>query len=367
MNASGDGVMAGRRTVVMGLVLAAGIGVGVITAFRTQIATLLLERMIDRRVGRDALAGLPDGVHVLLCGTGSPLPDPDRAEACTAVLAGRHLFVVDAGDGGARTLARMGVPMGRVERVFLTHFHSDHIDGLGPLMLMRWTGSAATTALPVAGPPGVAAIVAGFNAAYAMDSRYRIAHHGAAIVPPAGAGAVAQTFAMPAGDSAVVYQNDGVTVTAIRVMHAPVTSAVGYRFAYQGRSVTLSGDTAFSPALVRAARGSDLLVHDALQPALLARVTERLAAAGLANTAQITRDIRSYHATPDQAADAARLAGVRRLVLNHIVPPMPLRIAYPAFVGDARRHFAGPITVAEDGMMFSLPTGSTAITQRGLL
>ena len=355
--------MAGQRTVLAGLVLIAGIGLGIATLFQPYLGTLVLERMIDQRVGRSVLAGLPDGIHVLLCGTGSPLPDPRRAGACTAVLAGRHLFVVDAGDGGARNLALMGVPMGRIERVFLTHFHSDHIDGLGPLMLMRWTAGTAASPLPVAGPPGVGAIAAGFNAAYATDTRYRIAHHGAAIVPPAGAGAVAPPFASSAGDATAVYRHDGVTVTAIRVNHAPVAPAVSYR----GRSVTLSGDTAFSPALVRAARGSDLLVHEALQPRLVARLTDRLAAAGLANTAQITRDIRGYHTTPEQAADVARLAGVRQLVLDHVVPALPLRILYPAFVGDAPQHFAGPITVAEDGMLFSLPAGSTRIDRRALL
>ena len=356
-----------RRIVAAAVVLTAALCFGLVKAFQPQLGAMLLERMVDRRVGRDVLADLPDGLHVLLCGTGSPLPDPTRAEACTAVLAGRHLFVVDAGDGGARKLALMGVPLGRIERVFLTHFHSDHIDGLGPLMLMRWTGSAATAPLPVAGPPGVAAIVAGFNAAYATDNRYRIAHHGADIVPPSGAGAVALPFQMPAGDAALVYQRDGVSVTAIRVNHAPVAPAVGYRFTYRGRSVTLSGDTAFSPALARAARGSDLLVHEALQPKLLVRLTDRLAVAGQANTAQITRDIRGYHATPEQAAETARRADVRHLVLNHIVPPMPLGFAYPAFLGDAHRHFPGPITVGEDGMLFSLPAGSTTITRKALL
>jgi ribonuclease Z len=359
--------MAVRRRVLLGMVLVAVVGLGIVTLFQRYLGTLLLERMIDQRVGRNVLAGLPDGIHVLLCGTGSPLPDPQRVEACTAVLAGRHLFVVDAGDGGARNLALMGVPVGRIERVFLTHFHSDHIDGLGPLMLMRWTAGTATSPLPVAGPPGVAAIVAGFNAAYATDTHYRIAHHGAAIVPPTGAGAVALPFAPSAGDATVVFRHDGVTVTAIRVNHAPVAPAVGYRFSYRGRSVTLSGDTAYSPALVRAARGSDLLVHEALQPRLVARLTDRLAAAGLANTAQITRDIRGYHTTPEQAADVARLAGVRQLVLDHVVPALPLRILYPAFVGDAHQHFAGPITVAEDGMLFSLPAGSTRIDRRALL
>lgn len=363
----GGGAMAKRRTIWVGMVSAACFGIALVALVRSPLATVLIERMIERRVGRNSLADLPDGVHVLLCGTGSPLPDPTRAEACTAVLAGKHLFVVDAGDGGARKLALMGVPMKRIERVFLTHFHSDHIDGLGPLMLLRWTGSAATAPLPVAGPPGVAAVVAGFNAAYAIDAGYRVAHHGAAIVPPRGAGAVALPFALPAGDGSILYRRDGVTVTAFMVNHAPVAPAIGYRFAYGGRSVTLSGDTAFSPRLVRAAHRSDLLVHEALQPRLLTLLTDRLSALGSTNTAQITRDIRNYHSTPEQAADAARLAGVRYLVLNHIVPPMPLRFAYPAFLGEAHRHYAGRITVGEDGMLFSLPAGGTTITRRALL
>ncbi len=344
--------------------LAGGILVGV---FQAQIATALLVWIVDARVGRDTTATLPDGLHVALCGTGSPLPDPTRAGPCSVVIAGKRLFVVDIGEGGARTIVAMGLPIGRIEGVFLTHFHSDHIDGLGPLMLQSWIASSATSPLPVHGPTGVEAVVAGFDAAYATDWGYRTAHHGGGVAPPGGAGAVAVPFVVPQGNARqVVYRQDGLTITAFCVDHGPVRPAVGYRFDYKGRSVVFSGDTGPSASLVAAAKGADLLVHEALQPHLVGLLTTALERNHRYNLAQVTRDIRNYHTTPEQAADAAKAAGVKRLVLNHIVPPLPLRFAYPAFLGDSAHHFTGPITVGEDGMLFSLPAGTATISQSKL-
>lgn len=355
-----------RTKLLIGVVLILVILGGAAALFQQQIVMALLQRTVDQRVGRDVAATLPDGLNVVLCGTGSPLPDPTRAGACTVVIAGKHMFVVDAGEGGARNIVLMGLPVGRIERLFLTHFHSDHIDGLGPMMMLRWTGASASTPLPIAGPPGVEQVVAGFDAAYKLDNGYRTGHHGPIVAPPTGAGGVAMPFALP-GAGAVVFAEDGVKVTAFEVDHGPVKPAVGYRFDYKGRSVVLSGDTAFSPTLVNAAKGADLLVHEALQPKFLARITAALDAHGQKNTAQITRDIINYHSTPEQAADAAKQAGVRALVLNHLVPPLPFKFAYPAFLGDAKAHYTGPITVGEDGMLFSLPAGSTEIKEKKLL
>ncbi|MEY2883361.1 MAG: hypothetical protein RL490_1085 [Pseudomonadota bacterium] len=348
---------------VAALALVGGIAAKI---WQVPIAMRMLSRVAAERVGRDLTAGLPDGLHVILCGTGSPLPDPTRAEPCNVVIAGKQIYIVDAGDGGPRKLAQMGLPFGRINGVLLTHFHSDHIDGLGPLMLLRWTGAGATSPLPIHGPPGVEQVVAGFNAAYRIDNGYRTAHHGPVITPAAGAGGTALPFAM-ADAPVVVVQQDGLTITAFPVNHRPVSPAVGYRFDYKGRSVVLSGDTAVSASLDAAARGADLLVHEALQPNMVAILTDALAAKGQANTAQITRDIVDYHSTPDMAADAARKAGVTELVLSHLVPPLPFAYAYPAFLGDAAQHFSGPITVGEDGMMFSLPAGSKAIERKKLL
>lgn len=349
--------------VVGGLILFAGFTV---RHFQGDLGETLFQRGAESRVGRDVTQGLVDGLHVGLCGTGSPLPNAARAGACTIVIAGRHVFVVDAGEGGARNIALMGVPNGRIERLFLTHFHSDHIDGMGPMLLLRWTGSAAKAPLPVHGPVGVEAVVAGFNAAYAQDNGYRTAHHGETVAPSSGAGANAKPFVL--GETpVVVFDRDGARVTAFPVNHAPVAPAVGYRFDYKGRSVVISGDTARSATLERAAKGADLLVHEALQPRLVAKITAALENHGQANTAKITRDILDYHASPEDAAKSARAAGVRQLVLTHLVPPLPSRFFDPAFLDDARRHFAGKIVVGEDGAFFSMPAGSTAIESRQLM
>jgi ribonuclease Z len=345
------------------LAIVAALGV---KAFQAQIGQAVFERAVTARVGVDATASLPDGLHIGLCGTGSPLPNAERAGACNVVIAGTRVFVVDAGEGGARNIQLMGIAPGRIERLFLTHFHSDHIDGLGPMMLLRWTGASATTPLPVHGPAGVEAVIGGFNAAYATDNGYRVAHHSAAIVPPSGAGATAMPFTMQDG-SAVVFNDGGVKVTAFKVDHDPVSPAVGYRFDYKGRSVVISGDTAKSASLVAASKDANLLVHEALQPKMVAAMTRALDAKGVKNTAKITRDILDYHASPEEAAETAKAAGVKQLVLSHIVPPVPSAFFYPAFLGDAPKRFSGPIVVGEDGMLFSLPVGSKEIKQTELL
>ena len=335
-----------------------------VAAFQRQIGAGILGGVFGTRAGLDRTASLPDGLHVALCGTGSPLPDPDRAGACTVVIAGRHIVVVDAGEGGARNIALMGIPNGRIDALFLTHFHSDHIDGLGPMMLLRWTGFGATSRLPIYGPPGVDRVVAGFDAAYALDAGYRTAHHGSVIAPPSGAGGEAMPLALPPRgslDRIVVYDRDGLRVSAFRVDHGPVDPAVGYRFDYKGRSVVLSGDTTATPALVAAARDVDLLVHEGLQPKLVGLMTTALTSRGIVGTAQITRDILDYHASPEMVAREAQAAGARFVVFSHIIPQVPSRTMYPAFLGEARTLYDGPIVVGEDGMLFSLPARSRAI------
>lgn len=351
---------------VLAFAAVAGLGLLGVKTFQAQIGQSLFERAVNKRVGTDITAGLPDGLHIGLCGTGSPLPNADRAGACNVVIAGKRIFVVDAGEGGARNISLMGIPNARIERLLLTHFHSDHIDGLGPMILLRWTGASATTPLPVHGPEGVEAVIAGFNTAYTADNSYRVAHHGADIVPPSGGGATAIPFAME-GDSTVIFDDGGVKITAFRVDHRPVTPAVGYRFDYKGRSVVLSGDTGVSANLITAAKGADLLVHEALQPEMVKAMTAALKAKGITNIAKITHDIMDYHASPADAADAAKKAGVRQLVLSHLVPPLPSSFFYPAFLRDAARRFDGEIEVGEDGMFFSLPAGSKAIDRRDLL
>ena len=348
-----------RLALVVGLLVLVG---AVLFAARGPLALRLMERGLARNLAADPLAALPDGLHVLLCGAGGPLPDPVRSGPCAAVIAGRTLVVVDAGSGGARNLQRIGFAPGLAEAVFLTHFHSDHIDGLGELALLRWTGAAREAPLPVFGPSGVEEVVAGFAQAYAQDARYRVAHHGAKTVPPSGAGMTARPFAPPPpGAAPVVFEAGGLRVSAFAVDHQPVSPAVGYRFEYGGRSLAISGDTKKSANLAAQARGVDLLVHEALSPELVKRMNAAAQAAGRANLAKITADIPDYHTSPVEAAELAREVGAKHLLLHHVVPPLPVPGLERVFLDGVDAAFSGGVTLGRDGTLISLRSGSESV------
>ena len=358
------------KKALIGLVALAALLAVLVWVFQRQVGTQLLKQVAHANVGRNIIPTLPDGLHVALCGTGSPFPDPSRAGPCTAVIAGDRLFVVDAGEGSARNMAYMGLPAGTMEALLLTHFHSDHIDGLGPFMLQHWGMTTATTPLPIYGPTGVDTLVDGFRAAYVYDYGYRVAHHSEKIMPSGGSGGKGMPFNLPAvgqGDTVVVLDDKGLKITAFRVNHAPIEPAVGYRFDYKGRSVVITGDTKLTPTVATAAKGADILVHEALQPTLVNILGAEFEAKNMGNLAHVMRDILNYHTTPEEAAAQANAAQVKHLVYNHIVPPLPVKFAYPAFVGDAAKFFSGPITVGEDGMLFTLPANSSAIEKKQLM
>ena len=216
---------------------------------RAPLGEAIYTRIAAGRADRDALKAAGDGLTLVFCGTGTPLPDADRAEACLLVKAGANLILIDAGDGAVRKLASRGVRLGGLNAVLLTHLHSDHIEGLAPALLLRWTGSAARQPLPLIGPPGTAQVAQGYNLMLAADATYRTAHHGEAIAPTGG-GAFAGRDATPG----VVWNRDGLTITAFAVNHAPVAPAWGYRIQYKGRVAVVSGDTAASAAVATAAR-----------------------------------------------------------------------------------------------------------------
>ena len=164
---------------------------------RATIATRLLTAGLDSRMGADITDTFEDGLHLALCGAGGPLPAPNASGPCVAVVAGNRFFVVDAGTDGARNLGRMGYQIGELDAVFLTHFHSDHIDGLGEMATLRWAGGSNASPLPVYGPDGVEQVVDGFNEAYAQDFVYRNEHHGDTVTPTSGAGLAAEPFTKP--------------------------------------------------------------------------------------------------------------------------------------------------------------------------
>lgn len=344
------------RAWLAGLVLVLiALGVGAYL-FRGEIATRLVERTAQSAMQTSLRAELPDGLHAAFCGTGSPLPDRQRAGPCLAIIAGQHTFVFDAGDGASETLSLIGINQSEIETLFLTHIHSDHIDGLDTVALQHWANGPAHEPLLVKGLPGTARVIAGLNEAYAIDQSYRAAHHGPDVMPPSGAGMTAQEFALPLadGEELEVHNADGVRIVAFRVDHAP-TAAVGYRVEYGGRSITISGDTSRSASLTQAARGTDLLIHEAISPRLDAIMHQAAQSSGRENIGAIFHDILDYHTSPEDAGRVAQEANAGALAITHFLPQTPLPGLAQTFVDAAKTTYDGPVFAMRDGDVISLP------------
>lgn len=331
-------------------------------AFRHTLIMTAVETVAARTISAPLASSLPDGLHVLLCGAGNPLPDPKRSGPCTAVIAGESLIIVDSGSSAARNLAFFGIRADQIDAILITHFHSDHIDGLGELVLQRWALGDQDSPTPVHGPSGIEDVVSGFNAAYSRDRALRIAHHGEAAMRPQAGGGEARPFLTPEDGAMVkVLEHKGLTVRSFRVDHGVVTPAVGYRFDYKGRSVVISGDTRRSSNLEALNPDVDLLVHEGQNAEMVNAINRAASSMGQARLQKIASDVLDYHTTPVDAARSAAAMNARHLLFYHVAPALPFSIMNDTFARGVDEVYDGPYTVGEDGTLISLPAGSTAI------
>jgi ribonuclease Z len=331
------------------------------------VQDVVLPRVIAHLVGATADALFTeDALRVVLCGSSAPLPHPTRAKACVAVFAAGRFWIVDTGPGSWNRLALWRVDGKRIGAVLFTHFHSDHIGDLGEFNLQTW-GVGRTEPLRVFGPPGVERVTAGFQEAYALDTGYRVAHHGAEFLPPDRERMQPVAIeAAPMAPPDTVLEEGGLTITAFAVDHQPVTPAYGYRFEYRGRSVVVSGDTAKSPGLIAAARGADVLVHEAQSDHIVAMIGAAATAIGRDRIAKIMHDIPSYHTTPVQAAESANEAGVKLLVFYHLNPPPPNQLAAQVFLRGVAAVRPTGWVLGDDGTLVELPADSDVVRVRTL-
>ncbi|MBQ75156.1 MAG: ribonuclease Z [Gammaproteobacteria bacterium] len=336
------------------LVVLAGIA-GV--SLSTQVGQNFLLNRIAALFVREGATALPDSesLRVFVCGSASPLGVTDRAQACIAVLTPEHFFIVDSGAGSTDNLNRGRLPMARLQGIFITHFHSDHIAELYEVNLNSWV-QGRTEQLVVYGPEGVERVTEAVNEGYALDREYRVAHHGEALLKPVLGELVPETL-----EPGVVFDDGALKITLYTGDHPPIVPAAGYRFDYQGRSVVISGDSLVTDETRRIVAGADLLLHDALSESIVSTLSGAAGEAGLDRISKVMSDVMDYHASTTSLVTLADSTNVDMVALYHLVPAPVNSVIEKIFESGLPSNYL----LADDGMWFELPLGSDDIVVAG--
>jgi len=270
-------------------------------------------------------------MEVILLGTGSPVPDPDRAGPATLLKTGEgglEQVLVDAGRGCVMRLAAAGSMPVLLSGVFITHLHSDHVCALNDVITTQWIMTTEPRPLRIWGPVGIKRFVDRTLDALGPDIGYRLAHH-----DDLNWGPQVDVCEVLPGDSFVL---GSMQVAVHATEHAPVEPTVGYRVEQDGKVVALAGDTIPCAGVDELTSNADVYVQTVIRDDLVKLVPmERI------------QDILDYHSNVEQAAQTAERNNVKTLVLTHLVPaPQPGQ--YDEWRAIAARHFSGEIVIGDD-------------------
>lgn len=278
--------------------------------------------------------GNAQDIKVTLLGTGNPRPVLSRFGPSTLVEAGKQKLIFDCGRGVAMRIYQLGIPFDDITGLFLTHLHSDHTVGIPDLWLTGWV-MGRDKPLPVWGPAGTKSMMMYLEKAYAFDIHIR--RDVDTKLPGAGAEVNAHDI-----QQGVVYDRDGVKVTAFLVDHGEIKPAYGYRVDYAGHSVTMSGDTRPNDNLVKFAKGTDVLIHEVID-------VDDYENSGSLDTSEQTKKIIGHHTTAEQAGVIFSRVKPKLAVYSHIVPP-----DVPNVIPHTRKTYSGALVVGEDLMTIEI-------------
>jgi ribonuclease Z len=273
-------------------------------------------------------------ITVTLLGTGNPRPVMSRFGPSILVEAGKEKLLFDCGRGSTQRLYQLKRDFSALTALFFTHLHSDHVVGFPDFWLTGWV-MGRDTPLRVWGPIGTKAMTAHLAEAFSFDitTRRDLDER----LPGAGVQLEARDIA-----EGVVYESNGVKVTAFNVDHGAVKPALGYRVDFGGHSVVLSGDTRYSENLIRFAQGTDVLVHEVID-------VEAYHKSGTHFTPEQQEKVISHHTTPEQAGSLFSKVKPKLAVYSHIVPPEA-----PTLLQQTRKTYGGPLEVGVDLMRIEI-------------
>ncbi|OGS54026.1 MAG: hypothetical protein A2Y20_09945 [Firmicutes bacterium GWF2_51_9] len=349
-----------KKTILITLLMLVGILVIGMQIFNYAISTDFMvsrgikQRNIQRVEAYEKYLQV-DEITVVLVGTAGPM-NPDIAQNSTAVFVNGQFLLFDAGDYAQKRMEQFNLPSESLDAIFLTHFHNDHIADLGEVMQRSYMIGREKD-LVVYGPTGTEDIVTGFNLIYAADSDYRTEHHGEEVMPKKYQFATAKEFDSELKE-VVVYEKNGVVVTAFKNDHPPISPTFGYKIEYDGKKVVISGDTLVTEALAEYSNSADLLVMDIMNYDLVTLMEETYKEIGDDQLAKIMHDIREYHPDVKDVAMMAYNQNVKRLALTHYAPAAPNKSMLDRFYVD-------PIKMIYKGQLFAGGDETTIVIPLG--
>lgn len=290
-----------------------------------------------------------ESIRVITVGTASPFPG-ERMQTGTAVIVNGHFFMFDVGDGVVQKAEILGLPLNRLDGIFITHWHSDHMIDLPGLISRSWL-LGRNNELHLYGPDGTDTLNQAINQFLHIENQHRVDHHGSETMDVSKASAIAHEFKNVEGGKEIVYQQDGITVTAFDVDHSPIEPAVGYAIEYNGKKVVISGDTKKNDLVAEMAKDADLLLHEVILSSLMQQIEGKLEAADMSRNRKIVHDIQDYHTPPAEVAEIAQKANVKKLVLHHFAPA-PDFIVVKNLYKKELKGYDGKIHFSDDGDVF---------------
>jgi len=281
-------------------------------------------------------------LKVTLLGTGSPEPRMDRFAPSILVEAGKQHLLFYCGRGATQRIEQLKVPFAEVDALFLTHLHSDHVVGIPDLWLIGWPRGRKSP-FRVWGPDGTKEMMAHLEKAYQFDIHIR---------RDVDEKLPAQGVVVEAKDigQGVLYENAGVKITAFAVDHGLVKPALGYRIDFKGHSVVLSGDTRPSENLIHFSEGTDVLIHEVIDP-------EAFRSKNPSVNPERAQRVAAHHTTPEQAGTVFARVKPKLAVYSHIVPGDTTDL-----IPLTRKTYSGPLEVGED--LMSIEIGEKVVVHR---